>query len=151
MNRPSRHGKVDGATIAVIGVGLLVVLLVAIIIAGMVWPGSAAIPEKEQSPTEAELVEHTRKLQAAIAEAKRLIAASQPASAYPADPKIEELMRQLNDQLDRATELEARLERTLRSSTQPVTSPTMPETQPVTFPTMPETQPALPVTAPADK
>ncbi|GAF90675.1 unnamed protein product, partial [marine sediment metagenome] len=145
------HGKVDGATLAVIGVGLLVVLLAAIIIAGMVWPGSAPIPEKEQGPTEAEIIEHTRELQAVIAEAKRLTAASQPVSAHPPDPKIEELMRQLNGQLDRATQLEARLERTLRSSTQPVTFPATPETQPVTFPTMPETQPALPVTAPPDK
>jgi uncharacterized protein with von Willebrand factor type A (vWA) domain len=141
MNRPSQHGKVDGATLVIIGLGLLVVLLVAIVIGGMDWSGSTAIPEKEHGRTEAELIEHTRKLQDTLAKVEEaLIAASQPASALPADPKIEELMRQLNDQLDRANKLEARLERTLRSSTRPVT-----------FPTLPETQPVSPVTAPADK
>ncbi len=148
MNRPSRHGKVDGATIAIIGIGLLIVLLAAIIISGMDWRGSAAISENEQGWTEAELMEHILNLQATNAKVEAdlakaeaaLIAASQPTSAHTADPKIEEYRRQVSDQLERITQLQARLDRTLRSSTQPVT-----------FPTMPETQPTLPATAPADK
>ena len=148
MSKRSRYGKADGTTIAIIGIGLLVVLLAAIIITGIVWSGNGAIPEDGEGPTEAEVAELARKYQAAIAEAKAaLIAASQPAT-LPADPKVEELKGQLGVLLERATELEARLERALKSSTQPSTSPASSEPS---FPTTPETRPTFPATRPADK
>ncbi len=148
MSKRSRYGRVDGAAIAIIGIGLLVVLLAAIVITGIVWDRKGTIPEDGEGPTEAEVIELTRKYQAAIAKAEEaLIAASQP-TTLPADPRVEELKGQLGVLLERTAELEARLEQALKSSTQPSTSRASSEPS---FPTTPETRPTFPATRPADK
>lgn len=146
MTKPSRHGKADGATIAVIGIGLLLALLAGIIITGIIWSRRIDIPEDADGLTESEVTELTRKLQATIAEAEALVATTQPATP-PADPKLDELMNQLSDQLRRTAELQARLEKALQSSTQPATLPT---TSAASFPTTPETQPTFPLTPPKE-
>ena len=144
MTKPSRHGKTDGATIAVIGVGLLLALLAGIIITGVTWSRRIEIPKDADGLTESEVTELTRKLQATIAEAEALTTTTQPAT-LPADPKLDELKGELGALSDRAAELVARLEKALQSSTQPATLPT---TSAASFPTTPKTRPTFPLTPP---
>ncbi|MBL7132808.1 MAG: hypothetical protein ISS78_01800 [Phycisphaerae bacterium] len=147
MTKPSRHGKAHGATIAVIGAGLLLALLAGVITTGIIWSRRIEIPKDADGLTESEVTELTRKLQATIADAEALTATTQPAATLPADPKVEQLKGELGALSDRAAKLVARLEKALESSTQPATSPA---TSAASFPTTPETQPTFPLTPPKE-
>ena len=153
MNKPSRRGKVDGVTVAIIAIGLALVLVAALVTGGYIMFRRVSMGIQEsmevtlqeaatQAATHAAVIElkpgeipkdAEGLTETEMAELSRkiqaaltqadLLALATQPTTLPADPETEELIRRLRAQLERAAELDARLKKVLRTGTQPATGP----------------------------